>query len=311
MISDIAIVIVNWNSGEFLESCVDSILMCFDEARCRVVVVDNASTDGSLAAIEARDELIVIKLDENVGFARACNIGAGVGGDAEFILFLNPDAAISSDTLKQVVAYMRSAQARTVGICGVALVDAAGEVSRSCSRFPTLSRLVSSALGVDRFFPKLGTTMRDWPHDEVRLVDQVIGAFFFVRQSVFKQLGGFDERFFVYYEEVDFSYRAKQCGWDSFFLGSVRAFHAGCGSSDVVKARRFFYSSRSKLIYSRKHFSFPSFLVILLATLFVEPSLRVSYGVLSNSAMSSKEVLRGSAMLWSWFPRWVFRGETR
>jgi GT2 family glycosyltransferase len=311
MESDITIVIVNWNSGAFLKDCISSILSCSDEVRYRIVIVDNASTDDSLAAIEARSELSVIKLAENVGFARACNIGAKVGADSEFLLFLNPDAAVRPDTLQQVLTYMRSAQARTVGICGVALVDTAGAVSRSCSRFPTPSRLVASALGVDRLFPNLGTTMREWPHDDVRAVDQVIGAFFFVRQTVFKQLAGFDERFFVYYEEVDFSYRAKQHGWDSLFMGSVKAFHAGCGSSDTVKATRFFYSSRSKLIYSRKHFSFSPFLVILITTLFIEPVLRVTHGVLSNGGMSSQEVLRGSGMLWCWYPRWVFRRDTR
>ena len=105
--------------------------------------------------------------------------------------------------------------------------------------------------------------MREWNHEESREVDQVMGAFFLVRQKLFEEWGGFDERFFVYLEDVDFSSRARRVGWRSFYMAGVKAYHKGGGTSEQIKSTRLFYSLRSRILYSYKHFSCASATALL------------------------------------------------
>jgi GT2 family glycosyltransferase len=198
-----------------------------------------------------------------------------------------------------------------VAICGVQLIDELGHVSKSCSRLPTATGFFFNAVGLDRLFPKLGHFMNEWGHDETREVDQVIGAFFLVRRSVFEALQGFDEQFFVYFEEVDFSRRAREAGWRSIYLANAQAFHAGGGTSNQIKAKRLFYSLRSRLLYSFKHFSFIGACMVLLTTLLIEPVSRSFLALVRRSWPTFKETWGGYLMLWKWLPEWVFKGKTR
>jgi GT2 family glycosyltransferase len=198
-----------------------------------------------------------------------------------------------------------------VGLCGVQLVDKSGHVAHSCARFPHAFGFLAHSLGAVRFFPRLGHLMAEWPHDQTREVDHVIGAFFLVRRSLFEELGGFDERFFVYLEDLDFSYRAHKAGWKTIYLTDAQAFHAGGGTSNQVKAKRMFYSLRSRLLYAFKHFNRAGALLVLLSTLLVEPLTRTGYALLRGSWTSIKETWSGYAMLYRWLPQWVLRGVTR
>jgi hypothetical protein len=170
---------------------------------------------------------------------------------------------------------------------------------------------VCHAVGLDRLFPQLGHFMTEWGHNETREVDQVIGAFFLVRRSVFEALQGFDEQFFVYYEEVDFSRRAREAGWRSIYLANAQAFHAGGGTSNQVKATRLFYISRSRLLYAFKHFSLIGACLVLLTTLLLEPFSRSVLALARGFWLSFKETWVGYAMLWKWLPQWVFKGKKR
>jgi GT2 family glycosyltransferase len=193
----------------------------------------------------------------------------------------------------------------------VQLLDSRGQISRSCSRFPTARGFLAQSIGMDRIVSKFGHSMKEWDHLQIREVDQVIGAFFFVRGFLFNDLSGFDERFFVYFEEVDFSYRAVLNGWTSSYLANVSAFHLGGGTSDQVKSHRLYYSLRSRVLYCQKHFSFYSSLLVWLCTLLVEPISRVSFAILHRSWSGVSETLRAYGMLWRWIPRWIWKGETR
>jgi GT2 family glycosyltransferase len=153
--------------------------------------------------------------------------------------------------------------------------------------------------------------MAEWDHKQTRPVDHVIGAFFLVRRELFEALEGFDERFFVYLEDLDFSYRAYQSGWRSVYLGDVQAFHAGGGTSNQIKARRLFYSLRSRLLYSFKHFSWIGASAVLIATLLVEPLSRSVLALLRRSWPGLKETWAAYGMLWQWLPRWATQGVTR
>jgi GT2 family glycosyltransferase len=298
-------VIVNWNAGSQLEQCLRSL-----QNECPAIVVDNASTDGSCDALSQLHGVTVIESSENLGFGKACNLGAA-HVQADYVLFLNPDAALFPGTLERALTFMQDPVHAQVGICGVQLVDAQGQVSRSCARFPTAARLVAQAVGLDRLVPSLGLLMADWPHDRTKTVDHVIGAFFLMRRELFNSLGGFDERFFLYLEDLDFSYRARQIGWNSAYMAEVQAFHRGGGTSDQIKARRLFYILRSRLIYAQKHFSLGGMLVVLFATLFLEPISRSIQSLGKRSWSGFKEVWQGYAMLVRWLPDWIFKGVTR
>lgn len=310
-----SIIIVNWNAGSQLADCVASIAKYHGDLVLSVIIVDNDSTDDSLAQVgklkKLPFQLLIVRNHNNRGFGAACNQGVRLAKNSDFLLFLNPDAAICTETLNRVSSYMISSDASDVGICGVQLFDESGNVSRSCSRFPSVIVFLAQAIGLDRIFPRLGHFMGEWTHESTRFVDQVIGAFFVVRQNVFEQLCGFDERFFVYFEELDFSFRSHQAGWNTVYLAEAQAFHAGGGTSNQVKARRLFYSLRSRLLYSFKHFSFIGAMAVLLVTLLLEPLSRSALALARRSFTTFQETWSGYGMLWRWLPQWIFKGVTR
>jgi len=296
------IIIVNWNSGAQLRACLASLARAsraaFDLER--VVVVDNASSDGSADAMDGLElPLLVLRNAENRGFAAACNQGAR-DSTAEHLLFLNPDTLLLEESLAVPVSFMGDPANSGVGICGIQLLDEEGAVSRSCSRFPTTSMAVCKMLGLDRLLPPSlpRQRMTEWDHASSREVDQVIGAFFLVRRSLFEALGGFDERFFVYYEEVDFSFRAAAKGYRSRYLAAASAVHRGGGCTDQVKARRLAYSLRSRIEYGLKHFSKTSAAALILTTLLVEPATRSVWALLHGSLLSCRETLSGYREVW-------------
>lgn len=298
------IVIVNWNAGAQLGDCLRSIVQAdkigFELER--VVVVDNASTDRSLDGLETLAlPLKVIRNAENRGFAVACNQGAHDAA-ADYLLFLNPDMRVFADSLAEPLRFMESPENQRVGICGIQLLDETGAVTRSCARFPTPGMFYAAMFGADRLLPRLGHFMREWDHTTTREVDQVIGAFFLVRWRLFEFMGGFDERFFVYFEEADFSLRARLAGWHSHFLANAQAFHKGGGTSDQVKAARLFYSLRSRLLYGFKHFSLPQAALLAAATLAIEPVTRLGFDLLRGALPAASETLAGYRMLYRSLP---------
>ena len=308
--NSIDVVIVNWNAGNQLLDCISSIQQNGMPFVTSTVVVDNGSSDGSDLTIKNIPGVKVINTGKNLGFGKACNLGAKYA-KSEYLLFLNPDAALYSNSLNQALAFMQDSVNAQVGICGVQLVDEFGHISRSCTRFPSAKSFFLHAMGLDRFIPKLGHFMSEWDHSQTRQVDHVIGAFFLVRRKVFESLNGFDERFFVYLEDLDFSLRANHLGWQSVYLANIQAFHAGGGTSNQVKARRLFYLLRSRILYSFKHFSFIGACMVLLSTLFIEPMSRSILALSRRSWSTFKETWSCYAMLWQWLPRWVLKGTTR
>jgi len=297
----LSIIIVNWNAGSQLVDAVASIAQYHHGLVASVIIVDNASTDDSLAQVEALPNLpfqlqIVRNLD-NRGFGAACNQGAALASSA-YLLFLNPDTRLFENSLSVPLAFMQEPKNQDIGIVGIQLLDEQGQISRSCARFPSLVGFVARAVGLDRFFPRLGHFMAEWNHGHTREVDQVIGAFFLVRCRLFKALHGFDERFFVYLEEVDFSYRARQAGWRSVYLADAQAFHAGGGTSRQVKAHRLFYSLRSRLKYGFKHFSPWQAWFLVLVTTTIEPVSRTFLSVIKGGFSGVRDTWQAYGMLW-------------
>lgn len=300
------IIVVNWNSGSQLKNCLMSIQKHWTDSIARVAVVDNASSDGSADGIADRFADLPVEVicnEENLGFARACNQGAWAGS-SPYLLFLNPDAEIFDQSISHPLQYMEAEENADVGICGVQLVDESGSVPRTCAWFPSLGRLSAQLFGLN-IIPGLrhtGMHMKDWDHSHAAEVDQVIGAFFLIRRKLFEALCGFDEQFFVYFEEVDLSFRARSMGYKSMYLADAQAYHAGGGTSEQVKPQRLFYSLKSRLLYGFKNFPLWQAWVLTGATLLVEPLTRVFFCMSKGKANDAKDTLQGYRLLWKDMP---------
>jgi GT2 family glycosyltransferase len=299
------VVVVNWNAGSMLRECIDSVFSEAREVIGQVVVVDNASTDNSMSSLpQAVVNLTSVLLSVNSGFARGCNTGAK-SCSSPYILFLNPDAALHPDCLQRSIAFLESPAGQQVGICGVKLIDDDGAVQHTCARFPSVRGVLGRALGLSRRLPGLFPPhfMLEFDHLHTRQVDQVMGAYFLVRRDLFEALGGFDERYFVYFEEVDFALRARQQGWSSVFLAEASAYHKGGGTSSQVKAHRLFYSVRSRLLFAFKHFGFMRAWTVFLISVVLEPGTRLARALLGRSKQDFDNTLRGYGMLWRDLPK--------
>lgn len=289
------IVIVNWNAGRWLRDCLESLAACDEGDIARVTVVDNASADGSADGLDGLGlPLETIRNSRNVGFAAACNQGAATGA-SDYLLFLNPDTRLFPDTLGTVVRFMSSAGGAGVGICGVEILDAAGRPTISCSRFPTLRIVFGRMTGLDRLAPRLLPSQHMAPAELAvsRPVDQVIGAFYLVRRHLFTAAGGFDERYFMYFEDVDLALRLRRLGASSYFLKEARAVHVGNVSSKQVRDLRLYYSLRSRLLFARQHWSRRQANVLLALAIAVELPIRLVRALAAGDRAAFVNTIRG------------------
>lgn len=301
----IDIVIVNWNSGQQLQDCIASVRSFNSGLVGKCIVVDNGSTDSSPDFLIASPDVDLVLTGRNLGFAKACNLGAAQG-TSEFILFLNPDARLLPNSLTGAITFVQSAGNEKVGIVGVQLIGEDGAIQRSCARFPTPLLLLAKSTGVASVSNRVDFHMHSWAHDKTRRVDHVIGAFYLIRRTLLETLYGLDERFFVYLEDLDLSYRASKLGFQSVYLADVQAFHKGGGVSEQVKAHRLFYSLRSRIQYAFKHFSPPAAILVSGTTMAVEPLARLSLLLARGRWQEVGDLSRGYRMLWGWTIRRVF-----
>jgi GT2 family glycosyltransferase len=307
------IVIVNWNAGLQLKECLDSLGPACKGITAHVFVVDNGSTDDSLSRLNAYPfSLKTVRNQDNRGFAAACNQGASLGA-ADYLLFLNPDMRLHSDSLVKPLDFMESPTGAHHAICSIQLHDESGSIQRSCTRHPTPAMLLCNGLGLDRLLPRVFPShfMREWDHADSRDVDHVIGAFYLVRRRVFEDAGGFDERFFVYLEDLDLSQRIANAGWQIHYLADAQAFHRGGGTSEQIRARRLFFSVRSRLLYGFKHFGPAVGLALALAAVVLEVPVRCVFGAIRLRAGQIAETLAAYAMLVVDLPRIVRTGLSR
>jgi GT2 family glycosyltransferase len=297
----IDIVIVNWNASLQLFEAISSINQHHHSLVSSIIIVDNASTDDSLARAPSATTLPlrIISNRENLGFGIACNQGAALSS-SEFLLFLNPDTRLFGNSLTAPIAFMQNPDNEDVGIVGIQLMDESGRVARSCARFPSMGIFLAQALGVNRV-PGLrhwNTHMSTWAHNETETVDHVIGAFYLMRRSLFELLGGFDERFFVYFEDLDLSYRAHRAGWRSVYLTEAQAFHTGGGTSRQAKAQRLFYSLRSRLLYGFKHLPPWQAWALFGISISLEPVTRSLFSIIRDGWEEVRNVLQAYGMLY-------------
>ena len=297
------IIIVNWNAGEQLAACLRSIADHGGPAVNRVIVVDNGSVDGSADVDVPGLPLEVIRTGQNLGFGRACNL-AGLQSRAPFLLFLNPDAELHAGALDGALAHAVS-EGERVGVVGIRLVGRDGVAHRHCARFPDWHSFIGNALGLTRiarrWFPPV--TMIEFDHLETRAVPHVMGAFYLIRRDLFAMLGGFDEDFFVYLEDLDLSRRVARAGRATHYLAGVTAYHKQGGTSEQVRAHRLFYALQSNIIYAFKHLPRGQAWAITAVTLLIEPVSRLGRAMLRGSFDEFRFTLSGFVMLYRALPR--------
>lgn len=251
----IDIVIVSFNSGEFLDNCLDSIAASdWAGLKLNVLVVDNASTDGTADRAEARSEpwLRVKRNADNLGFAAAANVGIRETG-SEYILLLNPDTVLSPEAIRAAVTFLQ--ETPDAAIVSPKLVLQDGSIDPGCHRgFPTPWASFTYLAGLEKLFPKVrlfnGYHRWDLPMDKVHAVDAVSGAFMLFRRALVEQIGLFDERFFMYAEDVDFCMRARQSGARVYYDPRQEVIHIK-GTSTGIK-RHSDHISRANLETRRR-----------------------------------------------------------
>ncbi len=257
--SDLSIVIVNWNVRELLKRCLRSIIsnlqLPTSNSQIKVIVVDNASSDGSVAMMEEEfPQVQLIANSENVGFTVGNNQGIAASR-GRYILLLNPDTEIVGDALTTMVEYLDDHP--QVGALGPQLLNPNGSIQSSRRRFPTLATAFLESTILQQWFPRNRATrhyyITDRPDDEVQEVDWVTGACLLVRRETVEQVGLLDEGFFMYSEELDWCRRMKAQGWKVIYLPTARVVHHGAQSSEQVKSFQHIQFQRSKIRYFRKH----------------------------------------------------------
>lgn len=298
------IVIVNWNAGAQLLDCLRSIAAHGGGRVGQVIVVDNGSTDGSADVDVPGLPLTVIRAGENLGFGRACNMGARQAS-APFLLFFNPDAELFDGSLDGALSFMAAPGSERVGVAGVRLVDRGGHVHRHLGRLPGWRSFVGHSLGLTRalrrWFPPI--ILHEFDHLTSRPADHVMGAFYLIRRDLFERLGGFDEDFFVYLEDLDLSARVAAAGYETRYLADVAAYHKQGGTSEQVKAHRLFYALQSNIVYAAKHLPRAQAIGVTAVTLAVEPFSRVARAASHGSAREVRDTLSGFRMLYADLPR--------
>lgn len=297
----IDVVIINWNSGFYLEKCVESLLVYNHGTLNSIIIIDNASTDDSMHQLPVGNALVNrIFNSENLGFSKACNQGFKMA-QAPYVLLLNPDAIVLENTLTEALRFMQKNP--DVDVLGCQLKNEHGKISPSCARFPKPYRYFFHAIGLSSILPTVfnpPTLMADWDHLSNREVDQVMGAFMLMRRSIFDRIGYFDERYFVYYEELDFSLRLNQAGGISYFNADIKAIHVGGGTTRGVLGYRLFLSLRSRLQYARKHFSLPGYVLVFVSTCLIEPWIRLVFLVAQGKTKEISSWKEGYLRLFRW-----------
>ena len=257
---DLSIVIVSYNTREMTLACLHSTLSGSEGVTREVFLVDNDSRDGTVEAIREQfsDAIELIPNSDNRGFA-AANNQALRKSSGRYALLLNPDTRLEPDALGELVSYLDAHS--EVGAAGARLIHEDGKPQRSANRFPTLRSVLhrNTAWRYTRLFSRhyRDNRMKRVVFDEPTPIEVPVGAAFAVRDSVLEKVGLLDERFWMYYEEVDLALRIHQAGFEIHHLPQVVIVHHGGAASEGSQERVHVERLRSLVAYIRKHGGFP------------------------------------------------------
>ncbi len=251
----LSVVIVNWNTKEFLRSCLGSLRANPCSEEMEVIVVDNASTDGSADMGRSEfPEFTLIESGGNVGYAKGNNLGL-VRAKGEFVLTLNPDTEILEDTLDMALHVLRSNP--DCGGLGAHQIDPDGATQNSVRGFPSFWGILGYLTGLGKLAPRsvldsYGLTSFDYTEEQI--APQPMGTFLLFRRSALEAVGGrYDESFPIFFNEVDLLYRMKLAGYPCIYSPAVRILHHGAASTKQVRKSMIWESHKSLARFLRKH----------------------------------------------------------
>ncbi|MFN3689562.1 MAG: glycosyltransferase family 2 protein [Fimbriimonadales bacterium] len=252
----LSICIVNWNTRDLLRACLRSIYRYPPPEPFEVIVVDNASADGSAAMVTREfPQATLISNTANLGYAHGNN-QALQRAQGEFVLLLNPDTEVFETTLGNALAFLRAHP--EAGAIGAKQLFPDGRVQPSIRGFPTPANLLFEITGLARLFPRSrrlgGYRMRWFTYATLAEVDQPMATFLMTRRAVIEQVGLMDEAFPLFFNDVDWCYRIKQAGWKIYFVPEVQILHHGGASTRQVRLSAIRESHRALEAFYRKHY---------------------------------------------------------
>lgn len=249
---DISVLIVNWNVRDLLADCLDSLYSEPHPFSFEVWLVDNDSTDGSVAMLQQRfPQVQLIQNRENPGFARG-NLQAYARSSGRYILMLNPDTLLTPGALDLLYQFLETHPEVTGA--GPDLRNPDGTRQMGCYPFPTLTRELWRLLHLDRVWAHGVYPVEQWDAITPRSVDVIQGACLLLRRSALEQVGFLDPAYYIYTEEVDLCYRLNQAGWKITWLPAARVVHFGGQSTQQAAEAMFLRLYESKILFFRKHY---------------------------------------------------------
>jgi GT2 family glycosyltransferase len=243
---DLSIIIVSWNTKEFLLPCVKSVFENEQGISREVIVVDNGSQDGSGNEVKVTFPYIyLVENQKNMGFAKAVNQGLQKAS-GRYVLLLNPDTQVKNGAIERLMSFMDAHP--KAGISGAQLLNSNGSKQNSIANFPSLATELLNKSLIRWLFPKKFPGKEKDYSDPVE-VDSVIGACMVVRREAIERVGLLDEDYFLFLEETDWCYRMKRAGWKIYHVPDAEVYHFQGKSAETVKKR-----ARVEFYRSRYHF---------------------------------------------------------
>ena len=280
---DISIVIVAWNAGHYLDQCLESLAATPPRRSMEVLVVDNASTDGTAEMVESKFPWVkLIKSPENLGFSRGNNVAIRQC-QGRYIALVNPDVVVLSGCLDALADFLD--QHPRVGNAGPRVLNPDMTLQISCRRFPTVWNNFCSATGLASIFKSsrifTGEQMFFSPHDRTIAVEVLVGCFSMIRREALDAVGLLDENLFMYGDDLDWCRRCWNAGWEVVFYPGAQAIHYGGKTTAAYPVRFAVAQQRSVLCYWSKHHGFWGVLGIR-SVIVLHHLLRYSFAVASG-----------------------------
>lgn len=301
---DVTAIIVNYNTKALLSPCIDALRVSAAGLRLQIVIVDNASSDGSVPIIKANyADCDLVFNETNVGFGRANNQALPMAR-GRYLLLLNTDAFVAEESLSRTLQFLEARP--SCALLGVRLVGRDGSLQPSCRYFPTPWNEFLNQTGFGRFFP--GTQPVDnmaWDHASPRDCDWVPGCYYLVRTSVVEQVGLFDPRYFLYNEEVDHCRAVKAAGWQVMYCPDTTVVHIGGESAkfdaQITEGGRqnSLLQTESSLLYYRKHYGLAGLWASVLLSTLADTLQALKALIRGGSLSAAASCWQHTAMTWS------------
>jgi GT2 family glycosyltransferase len=272
----LSIVIVTWNCMKFTEECLDSLRSYMHNPMAEIIVVDNASSDGTSELVrDCYPEVTFIQTGKNLGFAKGNNVGI-LRSTGEYIFLINPDVQVLNGCIEGMLAYMEKNP--KIGLLGPRMLGTDRKPYRSYMGAPTLWRFFCRALFLDTLFSKsklmAGYLMPYFDGDQIAEVDILNGWFWMTRREALNEVGLLDESLFMYGDDLDWCKRFREAGWKIVYFPEVESIHYGGGSSGRARVQFCVEMQRANFQYFRKNFG-PASILMFPAIVWIHHAIRL------------------------------------